>query len=283
MNNVKEEILFSHTLPSANFYDMKRCARRGCIKPLSEFNVSKQKPDGRQPYCRACQDDDRLLRRYHITRQQRDLMYEQQQGQCASCHTFAPQLYIYAFEGLGVISLVCLRCSRICNGFNHNPDIITSAIAYLDYFGSRVLYGVVLHTTEDWEASATGKLPRKTRHRQYGGLVNEETYEHWLLLNEHTCYICWEPRSTGRKFARDHKHITDRNRALLCFLCNTTLGTAKEDTDLLRACARFLTSYFAPYLARLVQITDDMVTDAEQELPWVSRAYSAVLPPPQML
>jgi hypothetical protein len=256
---------------------LKKCVKCPHEKPLSEFNNRRDSKDGKQSYCRDCQDDYRLQRYYNFSRQQRDLLYEQQQGQCASCYIWYPQLYIYAFEGLGVISLVCPRCSRICNGFNHNPDIMTSAIAYLDYFGSRVLYGVVLHTTEDWEASATGKPPRKTCNCQDGGLVNEETYEHWSLLNEHTCYICWEPRSTGRKFARDHKHVTNRNRGLLCFSCNRTLGIAKEDQELLHACARFLTSYLAPYIARFVKITDEMVADADEEAPWVSRAYSAAL------
>jgi hypothetical protein len=216
-----------------------------------------------------------------MTRQQRDLMYDRQQGQCASCHVFHPQLYIYACEGLGVISLVCPRCLRICNGFNHSPDIITSAIAYLDYFRSKALYRVELHIKEDWEASQPVELPRQTRRRQYLRGVNPETYEHWSSLNEHTCYICWEPCPTGRDLARDHQHVTDRNRGLLCLPCNTTLGIAKEDTDLLDACATFLHAYLDPYIASLLGITDDMVADAEQELSWVSRAYSAILPEAQ--
>src|SRR5215470_17990518 len=150
MNNVKEELLYSHTLPSAFIEGMKRCSKCGEKKPFSEFNNRQSSRDGKQSYCRLCQDDDRLQRYYNFSRRERDLMYARQQGQCASCHGLYPQLYLYAFQGLGVISLVCPHCSRICNGFNHNPDILTSAIDYLDYFGSRVLYGVVLHINEDW-------------------------------------------------------------------------------------------------------------------------------------
>jgi hypothetical protein len=97
-----------------------------------------------------------------------------------------PQLYIYAFEGMGVISLVCPRCMRICSGFNHNPDIITSAIDYLDYFGSRGLYGVALRVNENWEALPTRAPPRKTRGRHYPRGVNPETYDYWSLLNNLT-------------------------------------------------------------------------------------------------
>src|SRR5262249_52742251 len=137
MHHLPEETHCSNAIVVPMFHGMKRCSKCGEKKSLSEFNVDQGKKDGRQSYCRLCQEDDRLQRFYKISRQQRDLMYAQQQGQCASCHTWYPQLYIYAIEGLGVISLVCPRCMQICNGFNRNPDIIMSAIHYLNYFGSR--------------------------------------------------------------------------------------------------------------------------------------------------
>src|SRR5262249_13631314 len=151
--------------------------------------------DGKQSYCRLCQEDDRLLRAYNLTCQQRDLMYDRQQGHCTVCQKSYQHLYIYAFQGLGVLSLVCPRCMRILHGFNRNPDIITSAIDYLNYFGSRVLYRVELRFPEDWESMPTGKPQRKRRCRQYLRGVNPETYELWSSWNNHQCYICWEPRS----------------------------------------------------------------------------------------
>ena len=36
------------------------------------------------------------------------------------------------------------------------------------------------------------------------------------------------------------------------------------------------------YIASFLWITDAMVADAQEEAPWVSRAYSAVVPAPQM-
>jgi hypothetical protein len=102
-------------------------------------------------------------------------------------------------------------------------------------------------------------------------------------LGEDFSYICWEPRSTEQALAKDHNHSTDRNRGLLCLSCNTTLGIAKEDTKLLHACATFLHAYLDPYILVFVRITDEMVADAEEEAPWVSRAYSAVQPAPQMV
>ena len=211
-------------------------------------------------------------------------MYAQQQGRCASCHTWYAHLYIYACPELGVMSLVCTLCTRIFNGFHHHPAIILSAIDYLHYFGSRVLYRVELRFQDDWEARHTGKPPRKTRHRHYPRGVNPETYDHWSLWNNHRCYICGERCRTEQALAKDHQHVTNRNRGLLCFLCNTTLGTANDDIDLLYACATFLTSSLAPYIAAVSiagsgRITDDMVADADKEAPWVSHAYSTKILP----
>src|SRR5207247_756796 len=148
--------------------------------------------------CRHCQDDDRLQRFYHCSSQERALLYERQRGQCAVCQGAHPQLYIYAVEGLGVLSLLCPRCTRVLNGLNRNPAIVESAIDYLDYFRERVLYGLELCYHEDWEVGHTGQPQGKTgrrpcaqaRQRSPRRRVNEETYDYWSWLNAHTCFIC---------------------------------------------------------------------------------------------
>ena len=88
MNHLPEETHFSNTMNAAMFYDMKQCSKCGEKKLLTAFNIDQGKHDGRQSYCRLCQEDYRLQRFYNISRQERDLMYAQQQGRCASCHTW---------------------------------------------------------------------------------------------------------------------------------------------------------------------------------------------------
>jgi hypothetical protein len=51
----------------------------------------------------------------------------------------------------------------------------------------------------------------------------------------------------------------------LCFACNTTLEIAKEDPDLLHACATFLESYLVPYIASVLWITDAMIAEAAHD------------------
>jgi len=179
MEDQYENHLFLDPRTSALFPTMKQCARCPKEKPLSDFHNRRGTKDGKQSYCRDCQEEDRLQRFYHFSRQERDLMYDRQQGQCPVCQGSHPQLSIYAFKGLGVIRLVCPRCMRMLNGFNRNPAIVESAIGYLDYFGSRVLYGVERHVNEDWEATPPGEPPRKSHRRQYRRGVKPETYDHW--------------------------------------------------------------------------------------------------------
>jgi hypothetical protein len=113
---------------------MKPWARWTEQKPWHDFNHRRGTKDGKQSYCRDCQDDDRLQRFYNFSRQERDLMYARQQGQCPVCQGSPPHLYLYAFKGIGVLNLVCPRCMGILHGFNRNPAVVESAIAYLDYF-----------------------------------------------------------------------------------------------------------------------------------------------------
>ena len=93
MDDTSNNEFFIDPFPAAIFPTLKKCARCPHEKPLSAFNNRRDSKDGKQSYCRDCQEDDRLLRRYRMTRQQRDLMYAQQQGQCASCHTWYSHLY----------------------------------------------------------------------------------------------------------------------------------------------------------------------------------------------
>src|SRR5438128_4159378 len=144
LDNVSTSPLVLDPPPSALVPGMKQCARCTAQKPLPDFNYRQSSKDERQSYCRPCQHDDHLLRAYNLTWQERDLMFAQQQGQCAVCQRAHPQLYIYAFEGIGVLNLLCPRCMRVLNGFNRNPAIVEAAIDYLDYFASRALRGVQL-------------------------------------------------------------------------------------------------------------------------------------------
>src|SRR5215471_7586861 len=70
MTHLPEETHFSNSMDASMFYEMKQCSKCGEKKPLREFNNRQASRDGKQSYCRLCQEDDRLLRAYNLTRQQ---------------------------------------------------------------------------------------------------------------------------------------------------------------------------------------------------------------------
>jgi Recombination endonuclease VII len=63
-----------------------------------------------------------------------------------------------------------------------------------------------------------------------------------LAAAEHRglCDICGKPNSSGKQLALDHDHVTGAFRGFLCGLCNTMLGMAKDDPDVLVAGAAYL-------------------------------------------
>jgi ribosomal protein L34E len=84
--------------------------------------------------------------------------------------------------------------------------------------------------------------------RLYG--VTPEEYERKLAEQDGKCAICRRPptgRPNGRardvlepSLHRDHDHVTRRFRGLLCSNCNTLIGLAGEDPEILFAAVEYL-------------------------------------------
>lgn len=82
--------------------------------------------------------------------------------------------------------------------------------------------------------------------REYG-----LTAEDWLRIHDHqdgVCPICKSPLAGlvgggGKKAALDHRHKDGLIRGLLCkFPCNRVLGHLRDNADLFKACADYLTT-----------------------------------------
>ena len=54
------------------------------------------------------------------------------------------------------------------------------------------------------------------------------------------CQICKKPESRKRRLSLDHDHKTGRLRGFVCGRCNSLLGFALDDPELLRAAAEYL-------------------------------------------
>ena len=74
--------------------------------------------------------------------------------------------------------------------------------------------------------------------------LSPEEYEALLIKQNFCCAICKIPQSECiRRFAIDHNHITKKNRGLLCFRCNASIGKFGDDIDLIETAINYLKEY----------------------------------------
>lgn len=75
--------------------------------------------------------------------------------------------------------------------------------------------------------------------KRYG--LPEGWYDETLAEQGGVCAVCQQdnPNKFG-KYCVDHRHVTGKPRALLCGFCNSLLGFAHEDPDVLERAAAYL-------------------------------------------
>jgi hypothetical protein len=152
MDNMSDNQFFLDPHTSAIAHGMKRCAQRGCIKPLSEFNNRRDSKDGKQSYCRDCQSSYQLTYKYDLSQEAFDAMFREQAGLCFLCHKTCEQytkLSVDHCNILGVRKLLCMRCIGFQQSFAYNPVVIRRAVAYLRT--PVKLYRVRVAVEELWE------------------------------------------------------------------------------------------------------------------------------------
>jgi predicted restriction endonuclease len=75
--------------------------------------------------------------------------------------------------------------------------------------------------------------------RKFG--IDLEQYNQMLTAQDGRCAICGSHQNEYKKaFAVDHDHNTGKIRGLLCHKCNSLLGHAKDDIEILRSATRYL-------------------------------------------
>ena len=75
--------------------------------------------------------------------------------------------------------------------------------------------------------------------RCYG--ITIEQYDQMFNVQEGKCKVCGKDQSELKQpLSVDHNHTTGKVRGLLCPNCNTILGHAKDDTDILQKVINYL-------------------------------------------
>ena len=79
---------------------------------------------------------------------------------------------------------------------------------------------------------------------KYG--ITLEDYEIKLKEQNFKCAICPSTeygKKDAKRFAVDHSHESGKIRGLLCVNCNTLLGKAKDNIDILKSAINYLEKY----------------------------------------
>jgi hypothetical protein len=134
----------------------KWCPDCGAVKPLTEFVRNAGQPSGFAPYCKPCHNargkasKDKiggsrtyhLKRRYGITAEDADAMFDAQGGLCAICHA-APAAHVdHDHETGAVRALLCFNCNGGLGQFKDDPYLLHAAA-----------YSVELHTARQQVAA----------------------------------------------------------------------------------------------------------------------------------
>ncbi len=114
-----------------------------------------------------------------------------------------------------------------------------------NYFTNTLKYSVCKSCKNEKSKAWNKKNPekvkqqrRKTRLKTKYGLTVEQ-YNTMLEKQKCVCYICGGVNS-DRALAVDHCHTTGAVRKLLCTNCNTLIGQAKDNIDLLNKAINYL-------------------------------------------
>ena len=218
------------------WFDQKQCHRCLAVKPLSDFYLNKNSRDGHGPFCSACALADAM--RYEVRvratirrdlalwarKVERDALLMSDQQRCPCCDRVLPLMSFYK-----------LNESRI----GYGPKCKSCVVLYLKS-------SVTPEQKRAWRKKVRSKpgyaLDEKLRDRHGINLV---FYEKMLTDQVGVCAICsrhetHEVNGKRQRLSVDHDHETGVVRGLLCNLCNTGLGCARESISTLKAMIEYL-------------------------------------------
>lgn len=127
--------------------EKKECHWCHQFKPLDEFYKNTRYTHGLQPYCKSCfsayfkkrntKEKNRIdfLRKYGLTPELYDKMYENQGGKCAICGNSELILAVDHDHKIDKVrKLLCNNCNAGLGSFKEDVNILLKAIGYINEF-----------------------------------------------------------------------------------------------------------------------------------------------------
>lgn len=103
--------------------------------------------------------------------------------------------------------------------------------------------------TKKREASQKWRDTHPEKHTEFNFNIRFKllnfTYQDYLKLSKkqgNVCAICKKPEK-NKRLATDHCHTKNKVRGLLCHNCNSLLGHAKDNIEILKLAIKYLKKY----------------------------------------
>ena len=158
-----------------------------------------------------------------------------QQKKCADCGKKKPISEFHVSNSRpDKLSIYCKQCSTIQSRNRYSDPQKRERI---------------LERGKKWRDKNPESDVRKHLRRKYG--MSLEQYNFLFEKQNGVCALCGKPESTKRmsksngpeRLAVDHCHDTGRIRGLLCFKCNTAVGSIGDDEASAKRVVEYLASY----------------------------------------
>lgn len=187
--------------------DGRQCSRCKIFKSWSEFPKNKHGTRGYQSWCRDC------FREYDGRQKKKEYLINGVGRECSECGQFKPW-----------------------SEFHKRKDLSTGCTSHCKTCRKK-------RTQRDTE---NGSIRNRELKRKYG--VDLETCQHIAVKQGNACAICGTTekgfiRGRARYWSVDHDHKTGKVRGLLCQKCNTILGLANDDIQVLENAILYLKKY----------------------------------------
>lgn len=95
-----------------------------------------------------------------------------------------------------------------------------------------------------WQRNNKDKVAKKARRRSLKKYdITEDIYKIMLIEQNHVCKICKKDNKNKKNLSVDHCHKTGKVRSLLCNKCNTILGLANDNLDVLKNAIKYIKNF----------------------------------------
>lgn len=197
----------------------KHCPKCGETKPAAQFYAIKSRSDGLSSYCRECQVRDTKARYNPHPR------YRAPEGMkwCPRCQTMLSRERFgknrSAHDGL---QPRCKPCSVAAVTASRHKDPTSHR-----------------KSSRAWAIKNQSRVMDSRLRSTFG--IGLDDYNRILEEQGGRCAICrCEPGGTKRGFHVDHCHEKGHVRGILCHHCNVGIGNFKNDPDVMRSAADYI-------------------------------------------